>query len=59
VLGHIMLALRDPDALQGMLHGVVPARWARLHRPRWYEAETGEAATRLKRPEPVSTSRRA
>jgi formate dehydrogenase subunit gamma len=59
VLGHIMLALRDPDALRGMLHGVVPARWARLHRPRWYEAETGEAATRLKRPEPVSTSRRA
>jgi formate dehydrogenase subunit gamma len=59
VLGHIMLAVRDPDALRGMLHGVVPARWARLHRPRWYEAETGEAATRLKGPERVSTSRRA
>jgi formate dehydrogenase subunit gamma len=59
VLGHIMLALRDPDALRGMLHGAVPARWARLHRPRWYEAEAGEAATRLKTPEPVTTSRHA
>jgi formate dehydrogenase subunit gamma len=59
VLGHIMLAVRDPDALRGMLHGMVPARWARLNRPRWYEAETGEAATRLKAPEPASTPRRA
>ena len=59
VLGHIMLAVRDPDALRGMLRGVVPARWARLNRPRWYEAETGEPATRLKAPEPLSTSRRA
>jgi formate dehydrogenase subunit gamma len=59
VLGHIMLAVRDPDALRGMLHGVVPARWARLQRPRWYEAETGEPATRLKAPEPVGPTRRA
>ncbi|HSO95090.1 MAG TPA: cytochrome b/b6 domain-containing protein [Acidimicrobiia bacterium] len=53
VLGHIMLALRDPDALRGMLYGAVPIRWARLHRPGWYEAETGEPATRLKPPEPA------
>ena len=58
VLGHIMLALRDPDALQGMLHGVVPARWARRHRPRWYEAETGEPATRVQPPEPAPTAER-
>lgn len=59
VLGHIMLALRDPDALRGMVHGVVPARWARRHRPRWYEAVTGEPATRLAPPEPAATTERA
>ena len=59
VLGHIMLAVRDPIALRGMLHGAVTARWARTNRPRWYEAETGEAAGRLKAPEPVSPPRRA
>jgi formate dehydrogenase subunit gamma len=59
VLGHILLALRDPIALRAMLHGAVTARWARTNRPRWYEAETGESATRLKAPEPVSPSPRA
>jgi formate dehydrogenase subunit gamma len=44
VLGHIMLAVRDPVALRGMLHGAVTARWARTNRPRWYETETGEDA---------------
>jgi formate dehydrogenase subunit gamma len=44
VTGHILLAMRDPDALGGMLRGHVPARWARTERPRWYEAETGEPA---------------
>ncbi len=44
VLGHIFLALRDPDALAGMRRGRVSARWARTMRPRWYEAETGEPA---------------
>jgi formate dehydrogenase subunit gamma len=59
VLGHIMLAVRDPIALRGMVHGAVTARWARTNRPRWYEAETGEAAGRLKAPEPISPPRRA
>ncbi len=59
VLGHILLAMRDPIALRGMLHGAVTARWARTNRPRWYEAETSEAASRLKAPEPVNPSRRA
>jgi len=44
VLGHIYLALRDPTALNAMLHGHVPVGWARRERPRWYEAETGEPA---------------
>jgi formate dehydrogenase subunit gamma len=59
VLGHILLAVRDPIALRGMLHGAVTARWARTNRPRWYEAETGESASRLRVPKPVSPSRRA
>jgi formate dehydrogenase subunit gamma len=59
VLGHILLAVRDPIALRGMLHGAVTARWARTNRPRWYEAETGEAAGRLQAPEPASPPRRA
>jgi formate dehydrogenase subunit gamma len=45
VAGHIFLALRDPIALGGILHGTVTARWARTERPRWYEAETGESTT--------------
>jgi len=36
IIGHIALALRDPDALGGMLRGRVSAGWARQNRPRWY-----------------------
>jgi formate dehydrogenase subunit gamma len=39
--GHIVLAFRDPDALNGMVHGSVPAAWARSHRPRWYAEMVG------------------
>jgi formate dehydrogenase subunit gamma len=51
VLGHIFLALRDPDALAGMRRGRVSARWARTMRPRWYESETGHPAS----PVPVAS----
>jgi formate dehydrogenase subunit gamma len=44
VLGHVLLAFQDPDALRGMLHGRVPARWARTKRPAWYEEVTGTPA---------------
>jgi formate dehydrogenase subunit gamma len=37
VLGHIGFALRDGDALESMINGVVPARWARTKAPLWYE----------------------
>jgi formate dehydrogenase subunit gamma len=37
VLGHIMFALRDGDALDSMIGGTVPAAWARKHAPLWYE----------------------
>jgi formate dehydrogenase subunit gamma len=37
VVGHIMFALRDGDALDAMLGGNVPASWARKKAPLWYE----------------------
>jgi formate dehydrogenase subunit gamma len=37
VLGHIMFALRDGDALDSMIGGSVPAAWARKKAPLWYE----------------------
>jgi hypothetical protein len=37
-----------------MRRGRVSARWARVKRPRWFEAETGEPAHRLRSPEPVA-----
>ena len=46
VAGHVLLALRDPDALRSMLRGTISARWARTHRPRWYEETTGEGEDR-------------
>ena len=44
VAGHIWMALSDRDALRAMVRGWVPAEWARHHRPKWFEAETGEPA---------------
>jgi formate dehydrogenase subunit gamma len=41
VLGHIWFAFKDPDVLRSMLWGLVPARWARTHRPRWYDETRG------------------
>jgi len=37
VLGHIMFALRDGDALDSMIGGTVPATWAKKKAPLWYE----------------------
>jgi formate dehydrogenase subunit gamma len=37
IAGHILLAFRDPDALNGMVHGKVQASWAKKYRPRWFE----------------------
>jgi len=45
VIGHVVLAVRDPVVMRGMRTGTVPASWARAQRPRWYEEETGRAAT--------------
>ena len=37
VIGHIGMALADPESLGSMIRGWVPARWARDKRPGWYE----------------------
>ena len=44
ILGHLKMALGDPDARRGMRQGWVPTIWARRHRPKWYEEMTGHAA---------------
>ena len=44
ILGHIKMAVSDPDARRGMNQGWVPTIWARRHRPKWYEETTGHAA---------------
>src|SRR5689334_22854822 len=43
IVGHIALALRDPDALNGMVRGWVSAGWARRNRPRWYAEVASDA----------------
>ena len=37
VIGHILFAVKDGDALDGMIGGTVPAAWARTKAPLWYE----------------------
>jgi formate dehydrogenase subunit gamma len=38
VAGHIAMAIATPPALEGMLHGTVPADWAAEHHARWTPA---------------------
>lgn len=40
VIGHIRLALGDPDALRAMWTGRVPARWAAAKRSLWHDEIT-------------------
>jgi len=45
ITGHIWMAVGDSDSLRAMVRGWVPAWWAQIHRPRWYEEMTGLPAT--------------
>jgi formate dehydrogenase subunit gamma len=36
IIGHILFAVGDRDALRSMWRGPISAAWARLHAPRWY-----------------------
>jgi formate dehydrogenase subunit gamma len=42
VVGHILYALRDPDALRSMRTGRVPLRWARREHAEWAAEMTDE-----------------
>ncbi|HEY7488118.1 MAG TPA: cytochrome b/b6 domain-containing protein [Streptosporangiaceae bacterium] len=42
-LGHIYYAVRDQDALSGMLTGQVTARWAARHHAGWLDEQKGDA----------------
>jgi formate dehydrogenase subunit gamma len=44
VVGHVGLAMADPESLNSMLTGRVPRWWALHQRPLWYEEQTGEPA---------------
>ena len=44
IIGHIGLALRDEQALNGMVRGTVSAGWAKRNRPRWYAEVAGSVA---------------
>jgi len=50
VIGHVMFAMRDPEALASMRRGKIGSRWARTKRPRWYEETTGNPAERPNTP---------
>ena len=54
VFGHIVMALRDREALRGMVGGTVSAAWARHHRPAWLAESDAPTAT-ADRDGPVST----
>jgi hypothetical protein len=41
IAGHIIIALRDPDAMRSMLRGWVPESWARCERPLWWAEVVG------------------
>jgi formate dehydrogenase subunit gamma len=55
IAGHLRMAYGDRVALRGMTQGWVPRAWARHHRPKWYEAMTGQPA-RNPSAEPVPTA---
>lgn len=43
VIGHIWMAVRDPDALASMFHGRIRRVWAERHAPSWLEEADGPA----------------
>jgi formate dehydrogenase subunit gamma len=49
IIGHILMALRDPDALRSMLVGTIERAWAKRHAPAWLD---GDDEPPSKRPGP-------
>jgi formate dehydrogenase subunit gamma len=46
VMGHVVLAVANREALRSMLRGRVSEAWARRHAPRWLEEERGRPSRR-------------
>lgn len=40
IIGHLRMALGDPEAMRGMSKGWVSGAWAYQHRPKWYDELT-------------------
>lgn len=56
VVGHVMMAVADPEARRGMRTGSVAADWARREHPLW--RPYGSSAERAVRPTPAEPPRR-
>ncbi|MFB6524576.1 cytochrome b/b6 domain-containing protein [Streptomyces sp. NPDC056401] len=56
VVGHVMMAVGDPEARRGMRTGSVAADWARREHPLW--RPQGSSAARAVRPTPAEPPRR-
>jgi formate dehydrogenase subunit gamma len=41
IIGHIGMALRDPDAMRAMVTGRISRAWAKRHAPAWVDARDG------------------
>ena len=44
VIGHVVMATKDPSAMAGMRTGRVPLRWARREHGAWAREVAGEVA---------------
>jgi formate dehydrogenase subunit gamma len=41
IIGHIGMALRDPEALRSMITGRISQRWSKRNAPAWFAGEDG------------------
>jgi formate dehydrogenase subunit gamma len=50
LIGHVVIATRDPIAMRAMRSGPVPEQWARTQRPQWHAELTASATNDPDRP---------
>lgn len=41
IIGHVGMALRDPDALKSMISGRISRAWSKRHAPAWFAGDDG------------------
>jgi formate dehydrogenase subunit gamma len=54
ILGHVVMALRDPDALRSMFVGAIRQTWAKRHAPDWLDGHDGPPPRRVQPGHPGS-----